>query len=676
MKKKKIFLLIIILFILVVGGLFVYYTMTKKDKTTSLTIVEKKWVEEIKKENIDLEIANNLPIFSYDGQGLFFNFLDDLNKDVGISFNKIPYDEEEKNNYTFKLVTDISDNQIVIYEDNYAIISKNKTKYNNLNDISNMKVGILTDDLENVKKYLNEGIEFETYQNDDALFKSIVDSAEENYVIIAPKTMYLKEILKNNLYVSYNITEMVKYYVLELGDNKKLNTILNKYYDTWYSNNYTDLYNKYLLTIYLSFSEIDEKTKTQFKSKSYTYGYVENIPFDGVISGKEVGINIHLIKEFSTFAGIDIEYKKYGKVKDMVKGFKDEKIDFMFNYTDSKLENIYNTVSIYDENIVVLSKLDNNNVINSIYSLNNKNVSTIKSSKIETLLKSKDVKTKSYNSINSMLKKASNDSILVIDMYTYNYYKNNKLADYKIDYQFYLDNDYNYVINDTDENKIFIEAFDFYLSFMNEKSIVNSEFNLLLNVKDNNWILLLIIPFLLAIYGTYVLVNNIIKLFGKVVKKEDNLTKEDKLRYIDMLTSLKNRSYLNDHIEKWDDSEVYPQSIIIVDLNNIAYVNDNYGHEEGDKLIREAANILIRNQIINSEIIRSDGNEFLLYLVGYDEKQIVSYIRKLNKEFKELTHGFGVAIGYSMILDAIKTIDDAVNEATLDMRSNKEENNN
>ena len=440
MKKKKIFLLIIILFILVVGGLFVYYTMTKKDKTTSLTIVEKKWVEEIKKENIDLEIANNLPIFSYDGQGLFFNFLDDLNKDVGISFNKIPYDEEEKNNYTFKLVTDTSDNQIVIYEDNYAIISRNKTKYNNLNDISNMKVGILTDDLENVKKYLNEGIEFETYQNDDALFKSIVDSTEENYVIIAPKTMYLKEILKNNLYVSYNITEMVKYYVLELGDNKKLNTILNKYYDTWYSNNYTDLYNKYLLTIYLSFSEIDEKTKTQFKSKSYTYGYVENIPFDGVISGKEVGINIHLIKEFSTFAGIDIEYKKYGKVKDMVKGLKDEKIDFMFNYTDSKLENIYNTVSIYDENIVVLSKLDNNNVINSIYSLNNKNVSTIKSSKIETLLKSKDVKTKSYNSINSMLKKASNDSILVIDMYTYNYYKNNKLADYKIDYQFYLDN--------------------------------------------------------------------------------------------------------------------------------------------------------------------------------------------------------------------------------------------
>ena len=64
------------------------------------------------------------------------------------------------------------------------------------------------------------------------------------------------------------------------------------------------------------------------------------------------------------------------------------------------------------------------------------------------------------------------------------------------------------------------------------------------------------------------------------------------------------------------------------------------------------------------------------YLVEYDEKQIVSYIKKLNKEFKELSHGFGAAIGYSMITDAIKTIDDAVNEATLDMKNNKEELNN
>ena len=60
-------------------------------------------------------------------------------------------------------------------------------------------------------------------------------------------------------------------------------------------------------------------------------------------------------------------------------------------------------------------------------------------------------------------------------------------------------------------------------------------------------------------------------------------------------------------------------------------------------------------------------------MVGHDEKAVITYIRKLHKEFKNLSHGFGAAIGYSMITDEIKTIDDAVNEATLDMRSNKEE---
>ena len=63
-------------------------------------------------------------------------------------------------------------------------------------------------------------------------------------------------------------------------------------------------------------------------------------------------------------------------------------------------------------------------------------------------------------------------------------------------------------------------------------------------------------------------------------------------------------------------------------------------------------------------------------MIGYEEKQVISYLRKLNKELKDLAHGFGAASGYSMITDAIKTIDDAVNEATLDMRNNKEELNN
>ena len=40
---------------------------------------------------------------------------------------------------------------------------------------------------------------------------------------------------------------------------------------------------------------------------------------------------------------------------------------------------------------------------------------------------------------------------------------------------------------------------------------------------------------------------------------------------------------------------------------------------------------------------------------------------------RTLPHEFGAAIGYSMIKDEIKTVDDAINEATLEMITNKEE---
>ena len=59
-------------------------------------------------------------------------------------------------------------------------------------------------------------------------------------------------------------------------------------------------------------------------------------------------------------------------------------------------------------------------------------------------------------------------------------------------------------------------------------------------------------------------------------------------------------------------------------------------------------------------------------MVGYDEKDIIEYTRKISKELKELPHKFGATLGYSMIENDIKTIDDAINEATLSMRQAKE----
>ena len=148
--------------------------------------------------------------------------------------------------------------------------------------------------------------------------------------------------------------------------------------------------------------------------------------------------------------------------------------------------------------------------------------------------------------------------------------------------------------------------------------------------------------------------------------------KEDRKKYTDMLTSLKNRNYLNLQIDTWNASRVYPQTIVVVDLNNLKYINDSYGREKGDNLIVRAASMLVNTQLENSEIIRTDGTEFIIYLVGYTENQIEIYTKKLRKELSLLPYGYGASVGFSMIFDNIKTIDDAINEALIDMQSDKD----
>ena len=59
-------------------------------------------------------------------------------------------------------------------------------------------------------------------------------------------------------------------------------------------------------------------------------------------------------------------------------------------------------------------------------------------------------------------------------------------------------------------------------------------------------------------------------------------------------------------------------------------------------------------------------------MVGYEEKNVTEYMKKLSKEMKDIPNSFGVEVGYSMILDEVKTVDDAINEAIIMMNKAKE----
>ena len=160
----------------------------------------------------------------------------------------------------------------------------------------------------------------------------------------------------------------------------------------------------------------------------------------------------------------------------------------------------------------------------------------------------------------------------------------------------------------------------------------------------------------------------------KIKDKKNAIRKEDRLYYFDVMTNLKNRNYLNDNIDFWSSTKVYPQAVIVIDINRLKSLNDIEGHEAGDNQIKAVASVLIKTQRDNSEIMRTDGDEFMIYLVGYDEKKIGSYIHKLTRELNSSLPNkeCGVSIGYSMILNEQTTIDDAINDSLLMIRKTKE----
>ena len=677
--KKKILIVVIPVIIALLAFVGVYRYYNKEDKTTTLTVTEKRWVEDNKEQAFDFEVVNDYPLYGTDGEGVIFNFIADFEAAIGLEFNKIPYLKETGSTTSGTRIrildgdVKLTDKDLPLFTDNYIAVGKTYQRINHIKDMKDMTIGVFAEDSEDISYYLKGGsnLSYKTFNTISELYNALDNNSVE--MIIIPNIMYLDYIIEKDKYsINYFFTEYQKQIVLTLsGTDEKLDTIVEKYYNKWRYTKYVEEYNAAYLNYYLEKNNLSGKEKSALVSKTYVYGYVENEPYELKIHGKLAGIAGEYVNRMSRLGDIEFKYKKFTSKKDLEKAIDKGKVDIYFDYYNYSNENYLATVSTFIEDYVVLGKQEDNHVINSFESLKDKKVLMLSNDALHNYFESNSkAKIKTYEDLDTMLKKAESN-LVVVDYEIYSYYQNNKFKNYKLLYKDTMMNDYKFMVHQ--DNKEFYDLFNYIIntnSYYNYRNtgIENLHASIL---EDSTFeqvytIILMIIFIPLIIIGiTYLIIKK-----KKEVKK---IKATDRHKYTDMLTSLKNRNYLNAKMAEWEDSKVFPQSIVMVDLNNVKYVNDNYGHEEGDQLIIKAAGILVNTQLENSEVIRTDGNEFLIYLVGYSDRQISTYTKKLEKEMKSLPHEFGAAVGYSMITDEIKTLDDAINEATLEMITNKEE---
>lgn len=156
------------------------------------------------------------------------------------------------------------------------------------------------------------------------------------------------------------------------------------------------------------------------------------------------------------------------------------------------------------------------------------------------------------------------------------------------------------------------------------------------------------------------------ELIFELINDNLNLQIENK---IDPLTGLYNRKILEEIKLKY-----LPATMVMCDIDDFKRINDFYGHDAGDYVIKNVGQILKRNSRKNDFVCRFGGDEFLLIFVNIHDRDLVyKRCEKIRSEITEninlpnhnVTISIGIATNHNCdeFDEIIKRADEALYES-------------
>lgn len=164
---------------------------------------------------------------------------------------------------------------------------------------------------------------------------------------------------------------------------------------------------------------------------------------------------------------------------------------------------------------------------------------------------------------------------------------------------------------------------------------------------------------------------------------EQYITKDklEKLVVHDQLTDMFNRNKMKEICNIATGELTYasdlPVSMLLIDIDYFKKVNDEYGHEAGDKVLVYLAQLLKGSVRASDYVIRWGGEEFLIVMPGCDSEQAMRIAEKIREKVEQSDNGIcktTISIGVALYNggdyhDTIKNADEAMYQAKKDGRN-------